>query len=189
VFSLAWIINFFGIMIFSVLGSSVLKNAKGVELSDAFWMLIVINLLAYFGYVFHGWLGDRIGRKKTIIIGWIISGVSFAVMLSPIATSPFLIILTYGAGLFFLVGPYAAIQYFMAECYPVSCRATGTSFIGAMSQPGIIIGGALFTAVAAGSGTGTAALWVGALGTLLSGILMIAAKPPVEALLEDHPHA
>ncbi|AMM34631.1 MFS transporter [Sinomonas atrocyanea] len=188
VFSLAWIINFFGIAIFSVLGSSVLKNAKGVELSDAFWMLIVINLLAYFGYVFHGWLGDKIGRKKTIIIGWIISGLSFAVMLSPIASSPFLIIVTYGAGLFFLVGPYAAIQYFMAECYPVSCRATGTTFIGAMSQPGTIIGGALFTALAAGAGTGTAALWVGALGTLLSGILMIAAKPPVEALLEDHPH-
>ncbi|MDQ0261158.1 hypothetical protein [Sinomonas atrocyanea] len=58
-----------------------------------------------------------------------------------------------------------------------------------MSQPGTIIGGALFTALAAGAGTGTAALWVGALGTLLSGILMLAAKPPVEALLEDHPHA
>jgi MFS family permease len=189
VLSLAWIINFFGIAIFSVLGSSVLKNAKGVELSDAFWMLIVINLLAYFGYVFHGWLGDKIGRKKTIVIGWIISGLSFALMLSPIASDPFLIIVTYGAGLFFLVGPYAAIQYFMAECYPVSCRATGTTFIGAMSQPGTIIGGALFTALAAGAGTGTAALWVGALGTLLSGILMLAAKPPVEALLEDHPHA
>jgi putative MFS transporter len=188
VFSLAWIFNFFGIMIFSILGSSVLKNAKGVELSDAFWMLIVINMLAYFGYVFHGWLGDKIGRKQTIIGGWILSGISFTIMLSPIATSPFMIIVTYGAGLFFLVGPYAAIQYFMAECYPVSCRATGTAFIGAMSQPGIILGGALFTAAAAAAGTGTAALWVGAAGTLLSGLLMIAAKPPVEALLEDHPH-
>ena len=67
VLSLAWIVNFFGITIFSVLGSSVLKNAKGVKLRDAFWMLIVINLLAYFGYVFHGWLGDKIGRKRTII--------------------------------------------------------------------------------------------------------------------------
>jgi putative MFS transporter len=183
VFSLAWIFNFFGIMIFSILGTSVLKNAKGVELSDAFWMLIVINLLAYFGYIFHGWLGDKIGRRRTIIGGWILSGIFFAIMLSPLAASPAMIILTYGGGLFFLVGPYAAIQYFMAECYPVSCRATGTSFIGAMSQPGIIIGGALFTAVAAASGTGTAALWVGALGTLLSGLLMIAAKPAVEGVL------
>ena len=188
VFSLAWIVNFFGIMIFSVLGSSVLKNAKGVELSAAFWMLIVINLIAYFGYVFHGWLGDQIGRKPTIVIGWVLSGISFAIMLSPIAVHPTLIILTYGAGLFFLVGPYAAIQYFMAECYPVSCRATGTTFIGAMSQPGTILGGALFTAVAAAAGTGTAALWVGALGTLLSGIIMMGTKIPTEALLEE-PHA
>ncbi|MDQ0733736.1 MFS transporter [Arthrobacter agilis] len=188
VFSLAWILNFFGIAIFSVLGTSVLANAKGVELSDAFWMLIVINLLAYFGYVFHGWIGDKVGRKRTIIVGWIISGLSFAVMLSPLVSSPFLIILTYGTGLFFLVGPYAAIQYFMAECYPVSCRATGLAFIGAMSQPGTIIGGALFTLVAAAAGTGAAALWVGAVGTLLSGVLMIAARPVAAVALEE-PHA
>ena len=62
VLSLAWIVNFFGINIFSVLGSSVLANAKGVQLSTAFWMLVIINLGAYFGYIFHGWLGDRIGR-------------------------------------------------------------------------------------------------------------------------------
>jgi MFS family permease len=188
VFSLAWIFNFFGIMIFSILGTSVLKNAKGIELSDAFWMLIVINALGYFGYVFHGWLGDKIGRRKTIVGGWVMAGISFAVMLSPIATNPFTIILTYGAGLFFLVGPYAAIQYFMAECYPVSCRATGTAFIGAMSQPGTILGGALFTAVAAGAGTSAAALWIGAVGTALSGLLMLATKTPTKALLEDHPH-
>ena len=188
VFSLAWILNFFGIAIFSVLGTSVLANAKGVELSDAFWMLIVINLLAYFGYVFHGWIGDKVGRKRTIIAGWIISGLSFAVMLSPLVSSPFLIILTYGTGLFFLVGPYAAIQYFMAECYPVSCRATGLAFIGAMSQPGTIIGGALFTIVATAAGTGAAALWVGAVGTLLSGVLMVAARPVAAVALEE-PHA
>ncbi|WP_104130452.1 MFS transporter [Cryobacterium sp. N21] len=183
VFSLAWIFNFMGIMIFSILGSSVLKNAKGVELSDAFWMLIVINALAYFGYVFHGWLGDKIGRKRTIISGWILASVAFTIMLSPLANSPVTIVASFGAGLFFLVGPYAAIQYFMAECYPVSCRATGTAFIGAMSQPGIVLGGALFTAVAAGANTGTAALWVGALGTLISGVLMFAAKPMAEAPL------
>ncbi len=185
VFSLAWIVNFFGIMVFSILGSSVLVNSRGVELADAFWMLIVINALAYFGYIFHGWFGDIIGRKKTIIIGWIISGISFSVMLSPIAATPTLIIASYGVGLFFLVGPYAAIQYFMAECYPVSCRATGLAFIGAMSQPGIVLGGALFTVVTAQAGTTAAALWVGALGTILSGLLMIAAKPVPKELLED----
>ena len=173
VLSLAWIINFFGINIFSVLGSSVLANAKGVELSTAFWMLIVINLGAYFGYVFHGWLGDRIGRKKTIVIGWMISGVAFAAMLSPVVNTPALIVATYAIGLFFLVGPYAAIMFYMGECYPTDCRGTGTVIIGAMSQPGTILGGFLFTAVAAAWGTGPAAMWVGALGTFLSGVLML----------------
>ncbi len=180
VLSAAWIINFFGINIFSVLGTSVLANAKGVELSTAFWMLIVINLGAYFGYLFHGWLGDRIGRKKTIVIGWMVSGLAFATMLAPFVDSAALIVTTYAVGLFFLVGPYAAILFYMGECYPTDCRGTGTVIIGAMSQPGTIIGGFLFTAVTAASDTGTAALWVGALGTFVSGLLMLLAKPVAE---------
>jgi putative MFS transporter len=177
VLSLAWIVNFFGINIFSVLGSSILANAKGVKLSTAFYMLVIINLGAYFGYIFHGWLGDRIGRQRTIVIGWMISGVAFAAMLSPLVTSSAMIVATYAIGLFFLVGPYAAILFYMGECYPTDCRGTGTVIIGAMSQPGTIIGGFLFTAAAAAWGTGAAALWVGALGTFLSGALMLFAKP------------
>jgi len=46
-----------------------------------------------------------------------------------------------------------------------------------MSQPGTIIGGFLFTAGTAAWGTGTAALWVGALGTFASGVLMLFARP------------
>jgi len=177
VLSLAWIVNFFGISIFSVLGSSILANAKGVKLSDAFYMLVIINLGAYFGYIFHGWLGDRIGRQRTIVIGWLISGVAFALMLSPLVNSTPLIIATYAVGLFFLVGPYAAILFYMGECYPTDCRGTGTVIIGAMSQPGTIIGGFLFTGAAAAWGTGAAALWVGAVGTFVSGLLMLMAKP------------
>ncbi len=179
VLSLAWIVNFFGISIFSVLGSSILANAKGVKLSDAFYMLVIINLGAYFGYIFHGWLGDRIGRQRTIVIGWMISGVAFAVMLSSAVSSPAMIVTTYAIGLFFLVGPYAAILFYMGECYPTDCRGTGTVIIGAMSQPGTIIGGFLFTAAAAAWGTGPAALWVGAVGTFASGALMLFAKPVV----------
>ncbi len=73
----------------------------------------------------------------------------------------------------------------MAECYPVSCRATGVTFIGAMSQPGIIIGGALFTLVAGAFGTGAAALWVGAVGIFVSGLIMLFTKRPGEVGLEE----
>lgn len=180
VLSLAWIVNFFGINIFSVLGSSILFNVKDVELSAAFYMLIIINLGAYFGYVFHGWLGDKIGRKQTIVIGWLISGVAFSVMLLPSVDSTFLIVLTYAIGLFFLLGPYAAILFYMGECFPSDCRGTGTVIIGAMSQPGTILGGFLFTALATTLTTGAAAFWIGAVGIFASGLLMLLAKPVVQ---------
>lgn len=180
VLSLAWIVNFFGINIFSVLGSSILFNVKGVELSAAFYMLIIINLGAYFGYVFHGWLGDKIGRKPTIVGGWLISGVAFSVMLLPGVNSTSLIVATYAVGLFFLLGPYAAILFYMGECFPSDCRGTGTVIIGAMSQPGTIIGGFLFTALAANLTTGAAAFWVGAVGIFASGLLMLLARPVVQ---------
>ena len=61
-------------------------------------------------------------------------------------------------------------------------RATGSSFIGAMSQPGAIIGGFLLTALTAGSMTfGTAALWVGAGGILASALVMLLAKSTGES--------
>ena len=189
VLSLAWIFNFFGILIFSILGSSVLKNAKGVELSDAFWMLIVINGLAYFGYVFHGWLGDKIGRKRTIIGGWIISGISFAIMLSPLATRPLhdhrhLRRRTVLPGRTVRRDPvlHGRVLPRQLPCHRHSLHrrnepARHDSRRCSCSR-----------LAAASAGTGAAALWVGAAGTLFSGLLMIAAKPPAEALLEDHPH-
>lgn len=184
VLSLAWIVNFFGINIFSVLGSSILFNVKGIELSAAFYMLIIINLGAYFGYIFHGWLGDKIGRKPTIVAGWLISGTAFSVMLLPGVDSTFLIVASYVVGMFFLLGPYAAILFYMGECYPSDCRGTGTVIVGAMSQPGTIIGGFLFTALAATLTTAAAAFWVGAVGIFISGLLMLLARPVVQLKLE-----
>ncbi|UUL75493.1 MFS transporter [Pseudarthrobacter sp. Fe7] len=188
VFSLAWIVNFFGITIFSVLGRLRAQEREGRGTLG--------RLLDADRHQPAGLLRLRVPRlargqdRPQADHHWRLDPLRHLLLhhAQPLANDPFTIILTYGAGLFFLVGPYAAIQYFMAECYPVSCRATGTAFIGAMSQPGTIIGGAIFTAIAAGAGTGSAALWVGALGTLVSGLLMIAAKPPAEALMEDHPH-
>ena len=40
-----------------------------------------------------------------------------------------------------LIGPFAAIMYFQAECFDADCRATGSTFIVSMSQPGAVIGG------------------------------------------------
>jgi MFS transporter, putative metabolite:H+ symporter len=96
-------------------------------------------------------------------------------MLGP--NDPAFVLPLYMIGLFFLLGPYAAIMYFQAECYDADCRATGSAFISAFSQPGAVIGGFILTAIVAASFEfSTAALVVGAVGTFVSGLVMLAAK-------------
>ena len=71
---LAWFTNWFGIQTFSVLGTSVLTEGKNVDFAGALIMFIIINLVAFTGYLFHGWAGDRFGRRNVIAIAWLISG-------------------------------------------------------------------------------------------------------------------
>lgn len=174
--SLAWIFNWFGIQVFSVLGTSVLVEAKGVDFAAALGMFIVINLVGFTGYLFHGWAGDRFGRRNTIIVGWLVSSVMFTLMLT-LDTSTAMTVVLYSLGMFFLVGPYAAMLFLMGESFDTACRATGASFINAMSQPGAIVAGLAVTGLlAAGTSWSSAALWVGAVGIVLSAVCMLACR-------------
>ncbi|MGW1788814.1 MFS transporter [Streptomyces tubercidicus] len=176
VLGFAWIINWFGIQVFSVLGTTVLTEGKDVSFTNSLLMLIVVNAVGYLGYVFHGWFGDRIGRRNIIGIGWILSGISFALTLT-VAQGTVMVVSLYSLGMFFLVGPYAALLFYMGECYDTRCRATGTAFLNALSQPGAIVAGLIVTALlSSGVGWNEAALLVGAVGTVLSGIVMFAAR-------------
>jgi MFS family permease len=176
VLGLAWIVNWFGIQVFSVLGTTVLTEGKGVSFTGSLLMLIVINAVGYLGYIFHGWAGDRFGRRNVIAVGWLVSGVLFSLTLT-VAHGTFAVVVLYSFGMFFLIGPYAALLFYMGECYETQCRATGTAFLNALSQPGAIVAGVIVTSMlAAGHSWGSAALIVGALGTFLSGVLMFAAR-------------
>jgi len=176
VLSLAWIFNWFAIQTFSVLGTTVLEKGKGIDASSTLLLVVVSNLVGALGYLAHGWAGDRFGRRNTIAVGWLVSGGCFAAMLLG-PDGQLYVVLTYMMGLFFLLGPYAAILFFQAECFDTDCRATGSAFIGAMSQPGAIIGGFILTGlVAAAVPYSTAALYVGAVGVVLSGIVVMFAR-------------
>ena len=176
VLALAWIFNWFGIQTFSVLGTTVLESGKGIDAGGALVLVVLSNLVGALGYLTHGWLGDRLGRRNVIVGGWILAGVFFAAMLLG-PSDQIYVLVTYMLGLFFLLGPYAAILFFQAECYSTDCRATGGTFVAAMSQPGAIIGGLLLTwMVAQQMPFSTAALLVGAIGTSVSGLIMLGAK-------------
>ncbi|WP_345600535.1 MFS transporter, partial [Thermocatellispora tengchongensis] len=102
--SLAWFANWIGIQVFAVLGTTVLVEAKGVSFDNALLILVLANAVGFVGYIFHAWHGDRIGRKQTVVLGWIAGGIVSLVMLLG-ASSPAIIIPLYALTLFFLTGP------------------------------------------------------------------------------------
>jgi len=172
----AWFINSAGIQLFAVLGTTVLTEGKHVSFTNSLVLLSVANAVGYLGGVTHGFLGDRLGRRNVIAFGWIISGILFALMLT-VAKGVVSVVFLYALGLFFLNGPYAAMLLYMGECYDTSCRATGTGFLNALSQPGSIVAGAIVTAMlASGSTWGHATLMVGAVGTFVSGFVVFGAR-------------
>jgi MFS family permease len=175
--SLAFLTNWIGIQVFSVLGTTVLTEGKGVSFGSALTVLIVSNAAAYIGYLCHGFVGDRIGRRLTIAGGWVISGLAYSLMLFGPSSEAFVLTM-YTIGLFFIIGPYAALLFFMGESFPTRIRGTGASFVNAMGPIGAIAGGALLTAFLTMTGDNMvlAAFLSGAVATILSGILMLGTR-------------
>ena len=171
--SLAWLTNWMGIQVFSVLGTTVLVGAKGVSFENALIVLVLSNVAGFAGYLFHGWVGDRIGRKLTITVGWTIGGfVSILMLVLP--TGQGLTIALYALTLFFLNGPYAAMLFYMGESFPAHVRGTGANVAHVMAPLGGIAGSALLSVLlAAGLSMAVAAISAGSVFMLVSGLLML----------------
>jgi MFS family permease len=185
--SLAWFFNWFGIQIFAVLGTTVLVEAKQVSFDNALVILVLANAVGFVGYVFHGWLGDRIGRKLTVVLGWLAGGIVSLLMLLGPGTSEVIIPL-YALTLFFLTGPYAALLFYMGESFPAHVRGTGTNVAHVLAPIGGIAGSGLFTILlASGVDTGWAAILVGTGGLILSALCMAGTRTTNR--LGDHKQA
>jgi MFS family permease len=174
--SLAWLLNFFAIQAFAVLGTTVLVEGKGVSFGNALIVLIIANIGAFLGYLTHGFVGDYIGRRRTIAGGWIIGGTVFTIMLFG-PDSPIFVQALYAIGLFFLNGPYAALLFYMGESFPARVRGTGVAFAHAMGPIGTILGSTIITAfLSFGFDMTVAAFFGGALGLFLSGLCMLGCR-------------
>ncbi len=174
--SLAMLFNWFGVQVFAVLTTTVLTKASNVSFSNSLIILILSNAVAYVGYITHGYIGDRVGRRETIAFGWMLSSVAFLLML--LVAHGFVAVITlYTIGLFFLIGPYSAVLFYLGESYPTRIRGTGSSFVNSMGPLGAIGGSAVLTALlSAGRSMNTAASVAGALAILLSGLLILGAR-------------
>lgn len=93
-----------------------------------------------------GWVSDKIGRRNTYIIGWILQGIGVVVLFPLVNTGNVwllflgLAILTAGTG--FTYGPQAALY---TELFPASIRFSGVSISYAI---GAILGGAFAPTIA-----------------------------------------
>lgn len=176
VMSLAILLNWSAIQVFSVLGTSVLINVHNLSFQNSLIILVLSNLVGFMGYLVHGWLGDRIGRRNVVAIGWMIGGIAFYSMVS-VSSDLVTVVALYSIGLFFLTGPYSAMLFFMGESFPTSIRATGGAIVHAMGPIGAILAGVgISTTLTGGGEWASAAIWFGALPCFLSGLVMLAAR-------------
>jgi len=93
-----------------------------------------------------GWVSDKIGRRNTYIVGWILQGIGVVALFPLVNTGNVwllflgLAILTVGTG--FTYGPQAALY---TELFPASIRFSGVSISYAI---GAILGGAFAPTIA-----------------------------------------
>jgi len=172
VLSAVWLLNWLAIQVFSVLGTSVIVNVHKLSFENSLWILVLSNMIGFCGYLFHGWLGDRIGRRNTIALGWMLGGLAFYAMVQGLSELVPVVML-YSLGLFFLIGPYSALLFFMGESFSTSVRATGVAIAHAMGPIGAMLGALGVTSVlSAGGEWASAAIWFGALPCFVSGLVM-----------------
>ncbi len=131
------------------------EGPVGLEREPVLWAVAgsaVVWLLSTF---FAGWISDRIGRRTTYIIGWILQLIGVFTLFPLVNTGDVgllflgLAILTIGLG--FTYGPQAALY---SELFPASIRFSGVSISYAI---GAILGGAFAPTIAAAlvAATGT----------------------------------
>lgn len=144
----AWLFNWFGNQVLTVLGTTVLIEAKGIPLERSLIILVVSNVAAFVGYLFHGWLGDRAGRRNTIVRSWVVAAVlSVVLLLGP--NDEVFVFVAYSLFLFFQLGPYAALLFYMGESFPEQARGSGANLAHALAPVGSIFGSGILAAMLA----------------------------------------
>lgn len=175
----AFLLNWLGVLVFSILGTSLLSadSGKNIDFSNAIAILAIANGTAFLGYLVHGWVGDRFGRRNTIAVGWILCFCAFTGMLLVPDGNFAPIVALYSVGEFFLIGPYSALLFFNSESYPTRTRATGGAFLNALGQVGAVVAGILMTSTLdiGWSWTISAFVW-GCIPILLSGLVLLGAR-------------
>lgn len=137
------------------------KGAIGLATADVLGA-VTVSAVTWLLFTFiSGWISDRIGRRSTYLIGWVLQLVG-VFLLFPLVNTGSIVSLTLGlviltVGLGFTYGPQAALY---AELFPASIRFSGVSISYAI---GAILGGAfaptIAQAIVQATGSTTGVTW------------------------------
>lgn len=110
----------------SYLGTPIDKGGAGLDILKSTTWIVIMQTGAWFGYVIFGFMADKIGRRKTFILFFVM-----AALLVPLYG------MTNDATRLLILGPFVAFfgsGYFsgfgavLAELFPTEIRATGQGF-------------------------------------------------------------
>lgn len=159
----------------TVLGTSVLAQTKGVSLTGALWTVFFGNAVAVLGYLFLGWMGDRAGRRGTVIVAQALAALCTFILLF-VAQGYVAVAIAYALVLFFAQGAASPFFAYIGESYPTHARGSGAALVNVAGPIGGIFGPLLYGALQ-GAGFGPAeAAGSGAVAALIAAICLFGAR-------------
>ncbi|KAH7175640.1 major facilitator superfamily domain-containing protein [Dactylonectria macrodidyma] len=181
---------------FGIFSSTIMSRANvGDSLVKNLGWGVVINCFYLPGPFLGGYLSDKIGRRKTMALGFSLQAILGFVLggaMGPIQSIFPLFVVLYGVFLTLgEVGPGSTVVLLASECFPTSIRGQMLGFIAAWSKAGAAIGTQVFTAILnsydeenASKGNQTAFL-IGSAFAVLGALIAFFVIPDVSARLED----
>jgi len=123
---------------------------KGINVKTLTGYLLSINLSAFFGYYFFGWVADRFGRRWSLFGGSVASAI-VAFVYMQLATPATMILIGVFFG-FITYGYWGALATFISEQFPTVVRGTGASIAFGAGRVGSAIAPTVLGGLAATTG-------------------------------------
>jgi putative MFS transporter len=134
-----WIIQFFnGFVLFAIVTwlPSILV-AKGFTFVHSLVYVSVIVGVGAFGNVGAGLVLNRIGRRKAMLLFFVLGGITL--MIWGVQSTDAGILALGAVSSFFIYGVSGAVYTYTSEIYPTKLRATGTGWSGGAQRVGAIV--------------------------------------------------
>ncbi|MFT3719132.1 MFS transporter [Pseudorhodoferax sp.] len=154
-----------------------LVKERGLDMGTMARFLILLNIGMFVGYNAFGYIADRIGKKKALILSLVCSGLLLPLYVQ--ATDHTLLLLLGPVYAFFMSFAGLMGSYF-AELFPTQVRATGTGFCFNVGRGFSAFAPLLLGSMSSAFGFGPSIAVCG--GVVLAAALVVAMLPPGEAV-------